>query len=103
MPDATAFYPNQISLETKKEITSPIIISTMVFSRHIKFYFRDFHGQGTGTGMDTMDGMDKNGLLNGQWTMDNGQEWTWRGLASTTYFLSTESTESAENFLGLWL
>ena len=22
--------------------------------------------------MDTMDGMDKNGLLNGQWTMDNG-------------------------------
>jgi hypothetical protein len=23
-----------------------------------------------------MDGMDKNGLLNGQWTMDNGQEWT---------------------------
>ena len=24
----------------------------------------------------TMDGMDKNGLLNGQWTMDNGQEWT---------------------------
>jgi hypothetical protein len=22
-----------------------------------------------------MDGMDKNGLLNGQWTMDNGQ-WT---------------------------
>jgi hypothetical protein len=32
--------------------------------------------------MDTMDGMDKNGLLNGQWTMDNGQgqEWTrWNG------------------------
>jgi len=27
-----------------------------------------FHGQGTGTGMDMMDGMDKNGLLNGQWT-----------------------------------
>jgi hypothetical protein len=25
--------------------------------------------------MDTMDMMDKNGLLNGQWTMDNGQ-WT---------------------------
>jgi len=25
--------------------------------------------------MDTMDEMDKNGLLNGQWTMDNGQ-WT---------------------------
>jgi hypothetical protein len=25
--------------------------------------------------MDTMDGMDKNGLLNGQWTMDDGQ-WT---------------------------
>jgi len=23
-----------------------------------------------------MDGMDENGLLNGQWTMDNGQEWT---------------------------
>jgi hypothetical protein len=23
--------------------------------------------------MDTMDGMDKNGLLNGQWTMDDGQ------------------------------
>jgi len=28
--------------------------------------------------MDTMDRMDKNGLLNGQWTMDDGQgqEWT---------------------------
>jgi len=33
--------------------------------------------------MDTMDGIDKNGLLNGQWTMDrnghdgrNRQEWT---------------------------
>jgi len=26
------------------------------------------NGRWTGTGMDTMDGMDKNGLLNGQWT-----------------------------------
>jgi hypothetical protein len=25
--------------------------------------------------MDTMDGMDKNGLLNGQWTMDDGLGW----------------------------
>jgi hypothetical protein len=30
------------------------------------------NGQWTGTKMDDMDGMDKNGLLNGQWTMDNG-------------------------------
>ncbi len=41
------------------------------------------------TGMDTMDGMDKNGLLNGQWTMDNGR-WTmdngqWTEIMSRPY------------------
>jgi hypothetical protein len=29
------------------------------------------------------------------------QTMTGRGLTATTYFLSTESTESAENFLGV--
>jgi hypothetical protein len=30
--------------------------------------------------MDTMDGMDKNGLLNGRWTMDDGQRlYTFQG------------------------
>jgi len=52
-------------------------------TRKFSYYYRPkssflgkiFYGRWTGTGMDTMDGMDKNGLLNGQWTMDNGQ-WT---------------------------
>jgi hypothetical protein len=34
------------------------------------FLCKIFYGRWTGTGMDTIDRMDKNGLLNGQWTMD---------------------------------
>ena len=48
----------------KKRIYFPV--STSQFSAG-KFY-----GRGTGTRMDTMDGMDKNGLLNGQWTRTAG-------------------------------
>jgi len=64
--------------------------------------------------MDIMDAMDKNGLLNGQWTMDrnghhgrdgqewttewtmdNGQEWTWRGLiARNPHGLYTDGTRT---------
>ena len=55
--------------------------------------------------MDTMDGMDKNGLLNGQWTMDNGR-WTmddgrWTeimylsGLIPTSPIRSTDPSEIA--------
>jgi hypothetical protein len=32
--------------------------------------------------MDTMDGIDKNGLLNGQWTMDDGR---WAEIMSRPY------------------
>jgi len=32
------------------------------------FLGKIFYGRWTGTGMDTMDGIDKNGLLNGRWT-----------------------------------
>ena len=36
--------------------------------------------------MDKMDWMDKNGLLNGQWTMDNGQ-WTMDDGQGTGFFV----------------
>jgi hypothetical protein len=44
--------------------------------QNLLFLEKIFYGRWTGTRMDTMDGIDKNGLLNGQWTMDNGMEWT---------------------------
>jgi len=43
------------------------------YSQTSSFFRKIFYGRWTGTGMDTMDRMDMNGLLNGQWTMDNGQ------------------------------
>jgi len=39
-------------------------------AQNLLFWERFFYGQWTGTRMDKMDRMDKNGLLNGQWTRD---------------------------------
>ena len=40
-----------------------------------------------------MDGMDKNGLLNGQWTMDNGQ---WTRTAGDIFFVPVPNQRPQE-------
>jgi hypothetical protein len=50
--------------------------------------------------MDKMDGMDKNGLLNGRWTMDDGQRLCRALQADSNIADLTDPTDPSEKPIG---